>query len=210
MKALRTLSGWLEAWFLWISVTGVSWLMSLVIALVLAQGVSLVLPMEVSLAMGGVVGGALVGLAQWLFLRPEVKGIGSWTLATAMGWTTGLVVTTLAVMMTDLVLGGVIGGVLGGLVLGFAQWLVLCPKAKERGRWTVVTAVGWTAALALGITFGSRGTGMLTGEIVRMAMSGAVGLGIIGPVAIVALVVLFSTPRKKDTTAYVRWLPGHR
>ena len=37
MKALRTLSGWLEAWFLWITVTGVSWLMSLVIALALAR-----------------------------------------------------------------------------------------------------------------------------------------------------------------------------
>lgn len=206
MKALRTLSGWLEAWFLWIPVTGISWFVSLVIALALAQGVSLVLPMEASLAIGGVVGGALVGLTQWLFLRPEVKGIGSWALATAMGWTTGLVVTALAVMMTDLALGGV----LGGLVLGFAQWLVLCPETKEREKWMAVTATGWTAALALGITFRSRGTGMLTGEIVRMAVSGAVGFGVIGSVATVALVVLFPTSRKEDTAAYVRWWPGHR
>ena len=93
MKALRTLSDWLEGWLLWILVTGTSWSVGLVIAVVIASGASLALPSQISLLLSGMVVGALIGLVQWEILRPDARGVGAWTLATVIGWIGGLIVT---------------------------------------------------------------------------------------------------------------------
>ena len=81
MKALRTVSNWLELWFLWFLVTGTCWSVGLVMAVVIASSVSLALSSQVSMLLSGIVVGALIGLVQREVLRPDVRGVGVWTLA---------------------------------------------------------------------------------------------------------------------------------
>jgi hypothetical protein len=206
MRTLRTLSDWLELCFLWIFVTGISWSVALVVALVLAQAVSPALSSQVTLLLGGVVVGALIGLAQWAVLRPDVRGVGFWTLATVIGWTAGLIVTSSVVRMAEPAPGGLIGGALGGFVWGLAQWLALRSETGGRLKWLLVTVVGWTVALALGTSLPiNGGLGGSGGGLVDTAASGAVALIMIGIFAVLALPVLFPEPHQRAVDRRVRW-----
>jgi hypothetical protein len=208
MKALRTASDWLELWFLWFLVTGACWSVGLVIAVVIASSASLALSSQVSLLLGGIVVGALIGLVQQEILRPDVRGVGVWTLATAIGWTAGLVVTSTVVRMAEPTPGWLIGGVLGGFVWGLAQLPVLRSETGGRGGWLLLTVLGWTAALALGMALPVRPKpGAVGGEVVEVATSGAMGLVIIGMFAILALTLLFPEPHPRAVDRNVRWWP---
>jgi len=206
MKALRAVSDWLELCFLWIFVTGISWSVGLVAALVITQAVSPALPGQVSLLLGGVVVGALIGLTQWAVLRPDVRGVGFWLLATVIGWTAGLIVTTFVVRLAELTIGGVVGGALGGLVWGLAQWPALGSETGGRLKWLLVTTAGWTAALALGTVLPiDGGVSGSSGGIVDTTASGAVALIMIGIFAVLALPILFPEPHQRAVDHRVRW-----
>jgi hypothetical protein len=195
----------------WVIVTGVSGSVSLVTASVVAEGASLALSRDVSLAISGVVGGTVLGLAQWLFLRPAVKGLGAWALATTVGWLTGLVVAALVVRMANLAWGGIIGGTLGGWVFGLTQWLALRPDGGRRGEWLLVTAVGWSAALIVGMTLlGVSSPNTIRSGLVGIAVSEAVGGVVMGIVAIVVLISWFPKTEKPEADVTIRWWPDHR
>lgn len=208
MKALRTLSDWLEGWLLWILVTGTSWSMGLVIAVVIASGAGLALSSQVSLLLSGMVVGAVIGLVQWEILRPNARGVGAWTLATVIGWIGGLIVTTSVVQMAEPIWGGLIGSALGGFVWGLAQWPVLRTETEGRVAWLLVTVLGWTAALALGtvLPVGPK-PDAFGGEVVGVATSGATGLVIMGMLAILALILFFPEPHQRAVDRNVRWWP---
>jgi hypothetical protein len=206
MKALRAVSDWLELWLVWIFVTAISWAAGLVIAVVIVKIASLALPGAASLVMGGVVVGALIGLAQWAILRPGARSLGAWTVAAALGWTAALVITAGALRMIGISWGGLVGGALGGLVWGLAQWLALRPETGERVTWTLATALGWTAAVALGTALPFEGDlALVGGGAVQMAVSGVVGMIIIGMVAVVALPLLFPAPHQRAVERRVDW-----
>lgn len=204
MKTLRLLLDLLETWLLWIFATSVSWSVGLVAALAAAQGADLILPQAASVLLGGAVGGAVIGLIQWLALRPEVQGVGVWTLAAALGWTAALLATALVVKVIGPVLG-VVGGVAGGCVFGFAQWLALRPGSQGRGEWALMTVLGWTVVLALGLAIEEPGPGGLADYVVGIAASGAVGLVAIGIIAMLALLWLFPRAQARDARARVGW-----
>jgi len=206
MKALRTVSNWLELWFLWFLVTGTCWSVGLVMAVVIASSVSLALSSQVSLLLSGIVVGALIGLVQWEVLRPDVRGVGVWTLATVIGWTAGLMVTTTVVHIAEPTLGWLIGGALGGFVWGLAQLPALRSETEGRAGWLMLTVLGWTAALALGTALpAGPKAGAIGGEVVEVATSGAMGLVIIGMFAILGLILLFPGPQQRAVDRNVRW-----
>jgi hypothetical protein len=206
MKRLSYLSDRLELWLVWLIVTGICWSAGLAIALIVAKGASLALSAEVSWVIGGVAVGVLTGLVQWQILHPEVKGGGWWTLATAIGWVAGLVVTAFVVRVTDWTLGGLIGAALGGLVFGLVQLLALRPGISGKGAWVAGTTAGWTGALALGIALTEgNGPDTLTAHTMQVVASGALGWVIIGLTATLALVYLFPKPHRKDIAVYDRW-----
>ncbi len=208
MKVLRTVSDWLELWFLWFLVTGTCWSVGLVIAVVIASSASLALSSQVSMLLSGIVVGALIGLVQREVLRPDVRGVGVWTLATVIGWTAGLIVTTTVVRMAEPTSGWLIGGALGGFVWGLAQLPALRSETGGRAGWLLLTVLGWTAALALGtaLPVGPE-PGAIGGEIVEVATSGAMGLVIIGMFAILGLTLLFPGPQQRAVDRNVRWWP---
>jgi hypothetical protein len=208
MKAFRTASDWLELWFLWFLVTGTCWSVGLVIAAVIAAGAGLALSSQVSLLLSGIVVGALIGLVQREVLRPDVQGVGVWTLATAIGWTAGLIVTTAVVRMAGPTLGWLIGGVLGGFVWGLAQTPALRSETGGRAGWLLLTVLGWTAALALGTALSAGPKpGAIGGQVVGAATSGALGLVVIGMFAILGLTLLFPGPQQRAVDRNVRWWP---
>jgi hypothetical protein len=206
VQTLRVRLDWLEWWFLWILVTGISWCVGLILALIVAKGVSLVLPQLASFVIGGIVTSALIGLVQWALLRPGARSIGLWTLATITGWMGGLLVITLCVRVTDLAFAHVIGAALGGLVFGLAQWLAMRPKTDARAVWLLGTSAGWTLAIGLGISMGSNSLPKIVpGEVVGLAAAGAMGWMVVVLVATVVLVCSFPRSERRETTAYIRW-----
>ncbi len=86
-------------------------------------------------AASGVALGVIVGTAQWLALRPHVRGAGLWPVANALGWGAGLLVAGLGAVFfpsttesaTAIALGmasGAASGVIVGLVTApFLVWL---------------------------------------------------------------------------------------
>ena len=207
MRAWGSLAGWLEASLSWMPVTGVSWCVSLIIALLAAQSMHMFLPGVAAWAVGMLVAGALIGLAQWVMLRPAVKGVAGWMLTTALGWVAGVVITASVTGGVSSALGRFVGVAVGGLVFGWAQGLALNPDA-HRGEWLLATAVGWSAALALGSSLpAGAGPGLVEDRILQTAVSGAVGSVMIGLIAVLALVLLFPQPGKQFSDRHVRWWP---
>ncbi len=206
MPRLRVRLHWLERWFLWILVTGTSWCVGLILALIVAKMASLILPQIACFVIGGVVTAALIGLAQWTLLRPDARSIGLWTLATVTGWISGLVVTTFFVIVTDLALARIIGTALGGSVFGLAQWLAMRPNTEGRAVGPLGSSAGWTVAVALGITIGRDSPPkIMLSDAVELAAFGALGWMVVVLLASVILVCLFPRPERKETTAYIRW-----
>lgn len=77
---------------LWILVTTIGWTLSLLLALLLARFVNQGM---VSL-LGGVGGGVILGMAQWLVIVPNVTGRGDWVGMTVGSWTVALVIGSVA------------------------------------------------------------------------------------------------------------------
>jgi hypothetical protein len=206
MKAFRAVSNWLELWLVWISVTAISWAGGLVMAVVIVKIASLASPGAASLVMGGVMVGALIGLAQWAILRPGARSLGAWTVAASLGWTAALVITASALRTMGISWGGLVGGALGGLVWGVAQWPALRPETGERVTWTLATALGWTAAVALGRALRFEGDlAAVGGGAVQVAVIGLWGMIIIGMVATLALPLLFPEPHQRAVERRVDW-----
>ncbi|RME47415.1 MAG: hypothetical protein D6791_05875 [Chloroflexi bacterium] len=198
----------LEAWLLWLLVTGISWPLGLVIAFVAATRAGQMLPRTAGLALGIAIGGAVVGLAQWLILDLEVRGIGSWMLASAIGWTIGLTAAAPVAGMTHLLIGKAVSGALGGCVFGLAQWMALHHSMKQRNQWLAFMVAGWTVSLTLGMTLlGNAGSPVPNSSLLNLALAGAVGWLLIGMLAILVIVLLLPRLEKKDTESDVKWWP---
>ncbi len=207
MKALRTLSHLQTSWLPWFPVTGGGWTVGLIVAAAVAQFVGLVLPMPVNLVIAGIAAGMVLGLAQWFALHPEVRGGGYWMTASGIGWVVGVGLCALAATITDSLVGTLLGAILGSLAFGFAQWFALRPEAKNKSEWLFLTVAGWTVSMALGILLGSGIPSSPIVTVVQIAQDGAVGLVILGLLAIFSMCVGFPTYGERDITTYVRWFP---
>ena len=75
----------------------------------------------------GAIGGAVLGVLQWLVLRRQLARAGWWIEASTVGWA----------------VGGAAFGLAGGAVAGFLQWLVLRRRLARAGWWIAASTVGW-------------------------------------------------------------------
>ena len=130
-------------WLQWLAVTALGWLLG-----------GVLLP-DPALVMAGLV----IGLLQWVVLRQRLPHPGWWILASAVGWAGGwTVVITLAPPGFGILTATVLGA-----AMGTTQWLFLRGHFHRAGWWIVISALGWTAGLAL-----------LTGPLLVGAVAGAV------------------------------------
>lgn len=111
-------------------------------------------------AIGGLVTGLVLGIAQWLVLRQVMALRGWWIIATGIGLAAGLALSV-ALSGTSIELRPlIVRAVMTGGVLGIAQWLLLRRHVAAAGVWIAVVtigwALGWTVTRAAGVDL-SRG-----------------------------------------------------
>lgn len=133
---------------------------------------------------GGLLAGAVVGLAQWLALRPRAGAL--WIAVTsaslAVGAAIGTAVTGGMTSSTALVVYGAIAGAVVGLGQGFALrlawWRLVTWTATVAGTW----AIAWFISAAV-IVDEARGfvTFGLSGAAVVTVVGALVLRGLIGP-----------------------------
>ena len=194
----------LESWLRWVLVTGISGFAAVFIASALAEGLPLMVAEGIRQIIGGILGGILLGLAQWYFLRPEVTKVETWVLVSALAWLGNLGLMALIVWVVDVFVGVLLAGVLGSIVYGLSQWLALYPIARTRNRWLLMTVAGWIASLIVGSALlDNPNPDSFADALLAVATSWALGGIIIGMIAIVALIILF--PKSEATPSGGRW-----
>jgi hypothetical protein len=140
--------------------------------------------------------GAVVGLAQWLVLKQQLRGVGWWILTGAVGWPLGFALgdalarslfSDASVYVSGAATFAVVGAVTGGL-----QALLLWIKKTSRvGWWLAGSVVGWAAGwlvslVALtflgtptsemvGISLGFAITGFIAGMVSGFILQGILG-----------------------------------
>lgn len=97
--------------------------------------------------------GLLMGMAQFALLRRYLPRMGRWVLATAGGWSLGLVLILVGVFQVVTHVWGpeavyrswafVLAFSLLGLSIGFGQWLVLRRRLPRAGLWIGTNVLGW-------------------------------------------------------------------
>lgn len=122
-----------------------------------------------------IVAGLLVGLFQWLALRPYLTHSADWLVNGGLGWALGF---ALGLWVIDAIggspLGTLVGYLLFGLIIGALQWPVLRREIPNALPWVIASMVGW----ALG---GYLGRAVLTmmaggGEVSQVVSSAVVAV----------------------------------
>ena len=150
---------------------------------------------DVSLS-DGLVGGGLVGVAQWLMMRSYVRGAYGWIWVSALSWgmlallhigAIGWMAPDTPNLLIRAVFGLFYGGYVG-VVLGGGQWWVLRRQVMRAWRWIPLSAGIWAVAIAFGWFIGGGlrlASNLFVSEVVGLMIAwGAIailsGIGIVG------------------------------
>lgn len=180
-----------EGLTLWLGWTGLTWL---------AFGCSLLFVevgerSDLSLV-EGVIGGLLIGGAQWWMLRSHLPKPYRWLVATVLGWgaLTLFRIGALGWMAPGTpnlffrVLLGLLYGAYVGTVLGTAQWLAMRKQVVRAWRWVPLSSGIWAVAIAFGWLIGGSlraVSHLFVSEVIGLVIAwGAIaalsGIGIVG------------------------------
>jgi hypothetical protein len=90
------------------------------------------------------VAGFLVGLLQWLVLRPYLTHAVDWVLNGGAGWALGFALGLLVIeLLGHNLLGALPGYVLFGLIVAALQWPVLRREIPNAWAWVLASIAGW-------------------------------------------------------------------
>lgn len=147
---------------LWLSWTGLTWgAFALSLAFVEVGERGDIAPLD------GLLGGCLIGAAQWLTIRHYVTHAYRWILVNALCWgalallhigAIGWIAPETSNLIVR-VLFGLFYGFYVGLVLGAGQWWVMRQRVVRAWRWVLLSAGIWSVAIAFG---------WLTGGVLRL------------------------------------------
>jgi hypothetical protein len=140
-------------------------------------------------AVGGLVTGTAIGMAQWWALRPTGPSAARWVLASALGLAAALVLVTAIAGPPWTVGAVVVQGAVCGFGLGVAQAAALSPRFGARVvLWPLLLAgawsLGWAVTAAVGVrledgwtVFGSTGALVVTAltAVLPLALRRAAG-----------------------------------
>ena len=197
-----------EGWLVWVLVTGISWIVGLVVVSVLMRPVVADFPYRLGLVSSLLVGGAMVGIIQWTVLHPGAEKIGRWMLATTAGWTLCLLLDVLIAHIPIRLVLGLAGGAIGGIVLGYFQWRVMIPGIEARQEWVLMTIASWMLAFTLGLLAPSD----IRSLAVESGFEGVGGAGILGwsfitLVGLLILILAFPKPDEPPFGDLGDWFP---
>ena len=140
----------------------------------------------------GLIGGAIVGLAQGIILEQRSKNIAPWwALISIVSW--GLIgasnlgaigwMAPRTLRLEPRVIFGLLNGLQVGALLGIGQWLVLRQRCKKNLLWIPIVAVSWAIGLVLGWSVGGvlrQVTRLFLGELVGLAVAWVTSSAIAG------------------------------
>jgi hypothetical protein len=106
-----------------------------------------------------IITGVLLGLAQWLVLRPFVTQARDWILHHAVGWVVGFTLGMFVVqLLSKTPVGMLFGYICFGLIVALFQFPILRREIPHLTTWILANIIGWTfgaylSQLAAGIFF---------------------------------------------------------
>jgi hypothetical protein len=125
--------------------------------------------------------GFLVGVFQWLVLRPYLTHSVDWILHGGAGWALGFALGLVIIQaLAASPVGIIIGYLLFGAIIALVQWPVLHREIPNIGTWVIANIIGWALGSFLGQVILNA---VVTGDTISQVTSSAVIAGITGLVA---------------------------
>lgn len=106
-----------KAWR-WVVASASAWIAGSILLLI-------TLPADLGFLMGGAILGAVLGVAQWLILRHEVRWAGWWIVMSIIAWITGLT------LIPGILSTGALAGALTGVTLMLLSHHPQLPRSPE-------------------------------------------------------------------------------
>jgi hypothetical protein len=105
--------------------------------------------------------GVIVGIVQWIILRPMIHQASWWILASGLGWAVGWAAIIL-IFPEEI---GVIAGGFIGFTVGISQWVIMRRWFYQAGWWIIISTLAWAIGLTgiMGETFVGTVVGAITG-----------------------------------------------
>lgn len=140
----------------------------------------------------GVIGGLIIGVAQWFVLRKRVSQAGWWIVASFLSWgliagigfgAWGWAVPRNSLEIPQRLIFGILSGVQVGALIGVGQWLVLRKQIPKARLYIFVSSLSWAVGLVIswisGAFLRSR-TGLFLGEVMGLTLGWVVVAAITG------------------------------
>lgn len=103
------------------------------------------LDLGLALVIVPIISGTLLGLAQWLVLRPYITKSYDWILNQAVGWVVGFTLGLFVVqLLSKTPLGMLIGFMAFGLIVALFQYPILRREIPRLVSWIIANVIGWT------------------------------------------------------------------
>lgn len=140
--------------------------------------------------------GILLGLTQWLVLRPYVSKSYDWILNHAVGWVVGFSIGLFVVqLLSKTPLGMLVGFISFGVIVAIFQYPALRREIPHLATWILANVIGWTlgaylSILALGVFFRYVIPTTLTSVLVTVGITGLVA----GAITALALIWIVRQP----------------
>lgn len=137
--------------------------------------------------------GILLGLAQWLVLRPYVSKSSDWILNHSAGWVAGFAIGLYIVqLLSKTPLGMLAGFVTFGVIVALFQYPALRREIPHLATWVLANVIGWTlgaylSLLALSVFFQNAVPNTFSSVLVTVGITGLVA-GAITALALIRIV----------------------
>ena len=163
-------------WLAWTLATGLGMLIGyLPLALLVGS-----LDLGVARVIVPIVSGIVLGLAQWLALRPYVTQSHDWILNHAAGWVVAFALGVFVVqLLAKTPLGLLVGYICFGVIVAVFQYPALRREIPHLTTWILVNVVGWTlgaylSQLAASLFFKNAVPTTVTSVLVNVGVTGLV------------------------------------
>ena len=207
MKASKSFRDQIELWLMLVFLTSLGWSFVLILTSVLVGAVGAVPGSTTSLALAGILGGILISLLSTFALRDSIQNMGTWLLATTLGWMLGLLGTVYSTQAMSGATGWIIGGALGGLIYGLVQSYGFRPGFGRSIPWIILNALGWAGAYGFGYALPTDLSMDRIASINVSVSKGMLGWVMLGAFAVLTLILLFATLKRGDRGERVQWWP---
>ena len=131
-----------------------------------------------------IVTGVLLGLAQWLVLRPYIVHSHDWIVNHAAGWVVGFSIGLFIVqLLSKTPLGMLLGYIAFGTIVAIFQYPTLRREIPHLSTWIIANVMGWTlgaylSQLAAGVLFHNAAPANDISAFVGVGITGLVAGGI--------------------------------